>query len=85
MRKNYARAGGLQGFNGAAVSILAPALGALLLACGGLDLVLIVDLATFAVAFLVLLFLIRIRSILTGRLTTPLQRSREPIIPYRII
>ncbi len=59
-KEHYARAGGLQGFGGAAVSILAPALGALLVASGGLDLVLIVDLATFAVAFLVLLFLIRI-------------------------
>ena len=59
-KEHYARAGGLQSFSGAAVSILAPALGALLLASGGLDIVLIVDLATFAVAFLVLLFLIRI-------------------------
>ncbi len=59
-KEHYARAGGLQGFSGAAVSILAPALGALLLACGGLDLVLMIDLATFAVAFLTLLFLIRI-------------------------
>ena len=59
-KEQYARVGGLQGFSGAAVSILAPALGALLLACGGLDLVLIVDLLTFAFAFLVLLFLIRI-------------------------
>ena len=59
-KEHYARAGGLQGFSGAAVSILAPALGAVLVASGGLDLVLIIDLATFAVAFLVLLFLIRI-------------------------
>ena len=59
-KEYYARVGGLQGFSGAAVSILAPALGALLLASGGLDLVLMIDLATFAVAFLVLLFLIRI-------------------------
>jgi len=59
-KEHYSRAGGVQGFSGAAVSILAPALGALLLASGGLDLVLIVDLSTFAVAFLVLLFLIRI-------------------------
>ncbi len=59
-KEYYARAGGLQGFSGAVVSILAPALGALLLACGGLDLVLIIDLSTFAVAFLVLLFMIRI-------------------------
>ena len=59
-KEHYARASGLQGFGGAAISILAPALGALLLAYGGLELVLIVDLATFAIAFLVLLFLIRI-------------------------
>ena len=59
-KEYYARASGLQGFGGAAVSILAPALGALLLASGGLDLVLMIDLVTFAVAFLVLLFLIRI-------------------------
>ena len=59
-KEHYARAGGLQSFSGAAVSILAPALGALLVASGGLELVLIIDLATFAFAFLVLLFLIRI-------------------------
>ena len=59
-KEHYARAGGLQGISGAAVSVLAPALGALLLASGGLNLVLMVDLSTFAVAFLVLLFLIRI-------------------------
>ena len=56
----YTRAGGLQSFGGAAVSILAPALGALLVASGGLDLVLVIDLVTFAAAFAVLLFLIRI-------------------------
>ena len=59
-KEHYARASGLQGFSGAAVSILAPALGALLLTSGGLNLVLIADLSTFAVALLVLLFLIRI-------------------------
>ena len=59
-KEQYARAGGLQGFSGAAVSVLAPALGAILVAAGGLNLVLIIDLATFAFAFLVLLFLIRI-------------------------
>ena len=59
-KEHYARAGGLQSFSGAAVSILAPALGALLVASGGLELVLIIDLATFVFAFLVLLFLIRI-------------------------
>ncbi len=59
-KEHYARASGLQGFSGAAISILAPALGALLVASGGLNLVLLIDLGTFAVAFLVLLFLIRI-------------------------
>lgn len=50
-RAQYARVGGLQSLSGAAVSILAPALGSVLLAAGGLELVLAVDLATFAVAF----------------------------------
>ena len=59
-KEYYTRAGGLQSFGGAAVSILAPALGAILLASGGLNLVLVIDLATFAFAFLVLLLLIRI-------------------------
>ena len=59
-KEHYTRASGLQGFGGAAISILAPALGSLLLALGGLELVLACDLATFAVAFFVLLFLIRI-------------------------
>ncbi len=59
-KEQYTRAGGLQGFGGAAVSILAPALGALLLSFGGLKTVLLCDLATFAAAFLVLQFLIRL-------------------------
>ena len=59
-KEHYTRAGGIQGFGGAAVSILAPALGALLLSFGGLKTVLFCDLATFAAAFLVLLFLIRL-------------------------
>ena len=59
-KEHYTRAGGLQGFGGAAVSILAPALGALLLSFGGLETVLLCDLATFAAAFLILLFLIRL-------------------------
>ena len=59
-KEHYTRVGGLQGFSGAAISILAPALGSLLLAFGGMKLVLACDLASFAVAFLVLLLLIRI-------------------------
>ena len=59
-KEHYSRVSGLQGFSGSAISILAPALGSLLLAFGGMKVVLVCDLATFAVAFLVLLFLIRI-------------------------
>lgn len=59
-KEHYARASGLQSFSGAAVGILAPALGALLLSFGGLDAVLICDLGTFCIAFVVLLFCIRI-------------------------
>lgn len=59
-KEHYARASGLQSFSGAAVGILAPALGALLLSFGGLGAVLICDLCSFFVAFAVLLFFIRI-------------------------
>lgn len=59
-REHYARASGLQSFSGAAIGILAPVLGALVLSFGGLGTVLIFDLSTFFIAFAVLLFLIRI-------------------------
>ena len=59
-KEHYARVSGLQSFSGAAVGILAPALGALLLSFGGLDAVLICDLGTFFIAFFVLLLRIRI-------------------------
>ncbi|MBQ7304738.1 MAG: MFS transporter [Clostridia bacterium] len=58
--KHYARAGGLQGVSGAAISILSPALGSAVLAFGGLNAVLIIDLVSFAVAFAVLLGCIRL-------------------------
>jgi len=56
-KEQYARAGGLQAVSGAVQSILSPALGAVVLAWGGLSAVLYVDLFTFAVAFLTLLLL----------------------------
>jgi len=58
--KHYARAGGLQGISGAVISILSPALGSVLLAFGGMQVVLAVDLISFAVAFATLLIWIRI-------------------------
>lgn len=56
-KDQYARAGGLQAVSGALESILAPALGAVVLAWGGLAAVLCIDLITFAVAFATLVFL----------------------------
>lgn len=58
--KHYARAGGLQGISGTAISILSPALGSVLLAFGGMPAVLVFDLASFAVAFAVLLCCIKL-------------------------
>ncbi|MBR5546015.1 MAG: MFS transporter [Clostridia bacterium] len=58
--KHYARAGGLQGLAGSVLSILAPALGSMVLALGGLTLVLWLDLSTFAIAFGTLLLAIHL-------------------------
>ena len=72
-KEQYARVSGLQGFSGAAVSILAPALGAGLLAFGGLKVVLICDLCSFFAAFIVLLLFIRIPKIESTE-----KQQREP-------
>ena len=72
-KEQYARVSGLQGFSGAAVSILAPALGAVLLSFGGLKVVLICDLCSFFAAFIVLLLFIRIPKIESIE-----RRQREP-------
>ncbi|MBO4298546.1 MAG: MFS transporter [Clostridia bacterium] len=72
-KEHYTRAGGLQGFSGAAVSILAPALGSVLLAFGGMKAVLICDMASFSVAVFVLLFFIRLPEAEHAR-----EESREP-------
>ena len=59
-KEHYTRASGMQSLSGAAIGILAPALGALLLSFGGLSAVLICDLGSFSIAIVVLLFFIRI-------------------------
>ncbi len=68
--KHYARVGALSGISGSVIAILAPALGSILLVFGGLRMVLIVDLTSFAVAFLTLLLFIRIPK-------TPLEEKKE--------
>lgn len=74
-KKHYTRVSGLQSFSGSVVSILAPALGSVLLAFGGMTLVLICDLASFSVAFFVLLFFIKIPEI-----DQPPEKNREPLV-----
>lgn len=59
-KEHYIRVSGLQALSNSIVTILAPALGSALLAFGGLKVVLMLDLASFAVAFLILLLLVKI-------------------------
>ena len=59
-KEQYTRVSGLQSFAGSVVSILAPALGSILLTFGGLPFVLNFDLISFAIAFLTLLFFVKI-------------------------
>ena len=56
-REHYARTEGLQSISGALISILSPVLGAIVLSWGGMQAVLTIDLMTFAVACLTLLFI----------------------------
>lgn len=62
-KEHYVRVSGLYAFSGSIITILAPALGSAVLALGGLETVLMIDLATFSVAFLTLLFFIKIPKI----------------------
>lgn len=62
-KAQYARASGLQSLSGSLISILTPALAAAVLAFGGLEAVLLFDLASFAAAFLTLLFAIELPGI----------------------
>ena len=59
-KEHYARVSGLQSFSSALVSILTPALATALLALTGLRTVFLIDLSSFAFAFLSLLFFIKI-------------------------
>lgn len=59
-KKYYVKVSGLQAFSSSIVTILAPALGSAVLVFGGLQTVLTIDLATFTIAFLILLLYIKI-------------------------
>lgn len=55
-----AQVSGMNSFSGSMVTVLSPILSAALFACGGLKLILAVDLGSFLFAFCVLLFVLRI-------------------------
>ena len=65
-KEQYVRVSGLQSFSSSVISILAPALGSVVLAFGGLTTVLVIDLICFAIAFSTLLFFIRVPEIEHG-------------------
>ncbi|MBE5929623.1 MAG: MFS transporter [Lachnospiraceae bacterium] len=62
-KEHYTRVGGLQAFSGSVISILAPALGSIFLTVGGIPLVLLFDLISFAIAFFSLLIFIKLPTI----------------------
>jgi len=73
-KEQYVRVSGLYAFSGSIVTILAPAIASTVLAYGGLRNVLVIDLGTFAIAFLTLLFFIKIPAIKRDK------EEKEPII-----
>lgn len=64
-KEQYTRVSGLQAFSQSLIKIITPALATFVLAFGGLHMVFIIDLVTFAVGFCVLLFLIKIPALHT--------------------
>lgn len=58
--KHYQKTSGMRSFSSSLVTILSPVLATALFAFAGMDIVIYTDLATFAVAFLALLFGVRI-------------------------
>ena len=70
-KEHYLKVSGLQSFSGSVITILAPALGSSLLAFGCMPIVLAVDLASFVVAFVILLIFIKIPDIIHNTEETP--------------
>ncbi|MBC8536012.1 MFS transporter [Feifania hominis] len=59
-REQYQRVGGMQSFSNSLVTILTPIFASAVLAFGGMETIIILDLSSFCVAFLALVLLIRI-------------------------
>ena len=65
-KEHFIRVSGLQAFSNSLVTIITPALATAVLAFGGLRVVLLIDLISFAIAFTLLLFFIKIPSVSSG-------------------
>jgi MFS family permease len=63
-KEHYVRVSGLHALSGSIVTILAPAFGSAVLSFGGLETVLMIDSATFLVAFFILFLFIKIPKII---------------------
>jgi MFS family permease len=74
-KEHYVRVSGLQSFSSSIVTILAPALGSVLLTFGGLETVLYVDLAAFVIAFITLFAFIKIPNI-----TPTAEKAKESFV-----
>ena len=75
-REQYQRASGLRSLSGPLVTILTPVCGSALMGLFGLRIVLLVDLATFAVAACALLFFVRVPQAAEKPRETVLQAAR---------
>lgn len=74
-KEHYVRVSGLHALSSSIVTILAPAFGSAVLAFGGLKTVLYIDLATFAVAFVILLLFIKI-----PKITSAAEEAKESFL-----
>lgn len=74
-RKHYIRASGLQAFSGSIISIASPAIATALLVFGGFSIIFVIDLISFAFAFVSLLFFIKIPTLQTDD-----KRGKEPFV-----
>ncbi|MBT9776644.1 MFS transporter [Clostridium sp. MCC353] len=66
-KEQYQKTSGLRSLSQSVVTVLHPMLATALFAAGGMDTVILVDLTTFAIAFLTLLFFVKIPGICDGR------------------
>lgn len=76
-KDQYQKTSGLRSLSQSVITILHPMLATALFAAGGMDIVILVDLTTFAIAFLTLLFFVKIPGIYDERTKTSVSESES--------